>query len=85
MGVLCLLEATVLSRDDYRKPNDITMFTFKHGKPFCRDCTCANTIASTQIHRNSVTPGQALNTAETLKRTRYRALADCYQFEAVTN
>lgn len=45
-GVTCLLESPGLSREDgrkqdVRKPDDITMFVYKHGTPLCWYCSFA--------------------------------------------
>ena len=59
------------------------MFEYKHGKPLCWDCTCADTFASTHVNESSVRAGSTANAAETVKRTKHQSHTDRYQFEAV--
>ena len=59
------------------------MFSYKHGKALCWDCTCVDTFASTHVNESVVRTGSAANVAETVKRSKYRSLTDRYQFEAV--
>ena len=62
-----LLEAPGLLRDDGRKPDDITMFGYKHGKALCGDCNCVDTFACTHVFERGVQAGSAANAAETVK------------------
>ena len=71
-----------LSRDGGRKPDDITMFAFKHGKPLCWGCTCVDTFSSTHVNEKSVRAGSASKAADTVKRIKHRSLTDRYQIEA---
>ena len=56
-GLSCPQEPHGLSRDDGRKPDDITMFAHKHGKVLWWDYTCVYTFASTHVNEIDVQIG----------------------------
>ena len=83
-GVPCPLDTPGLSIHDGRKPDDITMFAYKHGKALCWGCTCVDTFASTHVNGSAVRAGSAANAGETVKQIKYRSVTDGYQLEAVS-
>lgn len=76
--VPAIKEPTGCSRDDGKKPDGLTLMLipWKKGKCLVWDYTCADTYAASYIKSTSTKPGFAANTAETKKKSKYKALQD---------
>ena len=83
-GIPSVLEPTGLDRGDGKRPDGITIFPFKQGKPLCWDATCANTFAESSLNKSAVEPGKVASDAEVSKRLKYPALVDRYIFEPIS-
>ena len=80
-GIPSLLEPLGLDRGDGKRPDGLTIFPFKMGKPLCWDATCVNTFAESVLNNCAVTAGAAADGAERAKRLKYPDLASRFLFE----
>ena len=77
------LEPSGLDRGDGKRPDGITLFPFKHGKPLIWDATCCDSFAPSNMLKSATDPSSAARNAEALKVAKYSALTDRYIFEPV--
>ena len=82
-GIPSNLEPPGLDRGDGRRPDGMTVFPFKNGKPIVWDATCTDTFAETNILHCAVQPAYAANAAEAKKRNKYQNLTDRYLFQPI--
>ena len=82
-GLPSNLEPPGLDRGDGRRPDGMTVFPFKNGKPLLWDATCTDTFAATNIINCALHAGYAANHAEAAKTTKYQHLTDRYIFQPV--
>jgi hypothetical protein len=80
-GLPSVLEPVGLCRDDGGRPDGATVFPFHRGFCLLWDVTCVDTFARCHVLECAVNTGSAAAKAEERKRTKYRNLADRYQFE----
>merc|ERR1712121_201775 len=74
------LEPVGLDRGDGKRPDGITLFTFKSGKSLIWDATCSCTFCPSNIVSSAILPGSAAASADTSKITKYSSLTDRYIF-----
>ena len=77
------LEPPGLDRGDGRRPDGMTVFPFKNGKPLVWDATCSDTFAATNVLHSAVQSAYAANLAETNKVRKYQNLTDRYIFQPI--
>ena len=65
-----------LSRSDSKKPDGLTLTTWKTGKCLIWDYTCADTLCKTYVKMCSKNPRAAAETREKAKHTKYMELAN---------
>ena len=82
-GIPSYLEPAGLDRGDGRRPDGMTVFPFKNGKPLVWDATCSDTFAACNINHSALQPAHAANTAETNKQQKYQNLTDRYIFHPI--
>ena len=73
-----------VDRGDDKKPDGITVFPFSRGESLCRDVTCVDTFAETNLDSSAVAPGYAARKTEESKRRKYSALEARFRFEPIT-
>ena len=62
-------EPTGLCLDDSKRPDGITLFSWKHGMQLVWDVTCPDTLAQSYLHLTSKEAGKAAEKAEKEKMT----------------
>ncbi|XP_055357496.1 uncharacterized protein LOC129602493 isoform X3 [Paramacrobiotus metropolitanus] len=77
------LEPPGLDRGDGKRPDGVTVFPWKNGKPLVWDVTVADTFAQTYIARTSRVPGSAAEARENHKLGKYDGLADRYVVQPI--
>ena len=82
-GIPSNLEPPGLDRGDGRRPDGMTVFPFKLGKPLVWDATCSDTFAATNIAHTALQPAHAANAAEASKVQKYQNLTDRYLFQPI--
>ena len=82
-GLPSILEPPGLDRGDGSRPDGITVFPYRHGKPFVWDCTCVDTFAESHLNSSAVAAGCAAREAEVRKRRKYAGLGEAYMFEPI--
>src|SRR5260221_11646403 len=73
-------EPTGISRSDGKRPDGISLVPWVRGRCLAWDVTCPDTYASSHIQRSSITAGAAAESAESLKRQKYRDLEASHHF-----
>ncbi|XP_055352294.1 uncharacterized protein LOC129598426 [Paramacrobiotus metropolitanus] len=71
-------EPSGLDRGDGKRPDGVTAFPWRNGKPLVWDVTVADTFAQTYIGHTSRVPGSAAEVRENQKLRKYDGLADRY-------
>ena len=71
-------EPTGLCLDDSKRPDGITLFSWKHGMQLVWDVTCPDTLAQSYLHLTSKEAGKAAEKAEKEKIQKYQELANKY-------
>ena len=69
-----------LSRSDGKRPDGLTMTTWKQGKCLIWDSTVADTLCQSYVYQSSKKPGAAAETREMEKTKKYQELANDYYF-----
>ena len=69
-----------LSRSDGKRPDGLTLTTWKKGKCLIWDYTCADTLCKTYVNMSSKNPGAAAEMRESAKHTKYKELENDYWF-----
>ena len=72
-----------LSRKDGKRPDGLTLTTWKNGKCLIWDFTCADTLCKSYVNLCSKVAGAAANEREKIKRKNYMELANDYWFVPV--
>ena len=78
--ILAVNEPSGLSRSDGKRPDGLTLTTWKFGKCLIWDVTVADTICQSYIDQTTKTPGSAADLRETNKVSKYTELAENYFF-----
>ena len=73
-------EPSSLSRSDGKRPDGLTLTTWKEGKCLIWDFTVADTVCQSYVYQCSKNPGAAAETREVQKSSKYRELANDYCF-----
>ena len=73
-------EPAGLSRSDGKRPDGLTMTTWKQGKCLIWDVTVADTLCQSYVYQSSKNPGAAAETREMEKTKKYHELAKDYYF-----
>lgn len=81
VGVPAVLEPNGLARDDGKRPDGMSLFPWKMGRPLVWDATCVDTLAPSHLPSSSCCAGAAAAAAENLKRRKYSNLVGSYIFE----
>ncbi|KAJ8719299.1 hypothetical protein PYW08_011474 [Mythimna loreyi] len=81
VGVPAVLEPHGLVRDDGKRPDGMSLFPWKMGRPLVWDATCVDTLAPSHLPSSSCCAGAAAAAAENLKRRKYTNLVGSYIFE----
>ena len=69
-----------LSRSDGKRPDGLTLTTWKKGKCLIWDYTCADTLCKTYVNMSSKNPAAAAEMRESAKHTKYKELENDYWF-----
>ena len=80
-GFPAQLEPVGLDRGDGKRPDGITIFPFKRGKPLVWDATCSDTFADSNLLDSLTDTGAASRRAEIRKLEKYRDLSERFLFE----
>ena len=78
-----ILEPTGLGRTAAIRPDGMTIYPWKIGKPLAWDVTVSDTFADTYIGRTSAAVGKAAEQNETRKVNLYSELEDRFFFQPV--
>ena len=73
-------EPNGVSRSNGKRPDGMTVYSFKNGRIMVWDCTISDTIAFSHIQISSAFRGKVAESAETAKLTKYCRLR-FYQLE----
>ena len=73
-------EPAGLSRSDGKRPDGLTLTTWKEGKCLIWDATVADTLCQSYVYQCSKTPGAAAEIRETAKTKKYQELTNDYYF-----
>ena len=73
-------EPAGLSRSDGKRPDGLTLTTWKEGKCLIWDATVADTLCQSYVYQCSITPGAAAEIRETAKTKKYQELTNDYYF-----
>ena len=73
-------EPSILSRTDGKRPDGLTLTSWKEGKCLIWDVTVADTVCQTYVYRCSKDPSAAANIREKSKISKYQNLANDYFF-----
>ena len=76
-------EPSNLSRKDGKRPDGLTLTTWKNGKNLIWDVTVADTVCQSYINQSSKIAGAAADYREELKTQKYSELAEKYWFAPV--
>ena len=68
------LEPEGLTGNDGKRPDGMTLASWKHGKSLAWDFTCVDTLADSYIHLTTQGPGKAAEKAEKGKLAKYEDL-----------
>ena len=74
-----LLEPNGVSRDDGKRPDGISLFSWKRGRLLCWDFTCSDTLAPSHLGTSSREAGKVAENAENVKMTKYSCLSHEYE------
>lgn len=77
------LEPAGLSRTDGKRPDGVTMVPYSRGLCAVWDFTCPDTLAPSHLSSSSSAGGSVAQSAESLKKQKYRNLESAYQFHPV--
>ena len=77
--VAAVREPPGISRNDGRRPDGVTCFPFRNGRPLVWDFTCSCTLAPSHIPVSASAPGRVAEGREELKREKYSDLAHDYE------
>lgn len=69
-----------MTREDGRRPDGMTLFPWKQGKPLVWDATCVSTLASSHLQLSVVEAGAAARQAEDRKVEKYSDLSSTHIF-----
>ena len=72
-----------LSRKDRKRPDGLTLTTWKNGKCLIWDFTCADTLCQSYVKQCSKEAGAAAEIREKIKISNYKELANDYWFVPV--
>ena len=73
-------EPSSLSRMDGKRPDSLTLTSWKEGKSLIWDVTVANTVCQSYVNQCSTNPGAAADIRENQKISKYQNLANDYFF-----
>ena len=73
-------EPTSLSRTDGKRPDGLTLTSWKQGKSLIWDVTIADTVCQSYVNQCSKNPGSAADIRENQKISKYKNLANDYYF-----
>ena len=76
-------EPSNLSRQDGKRPDGLTLTTWKNGKCLIWDTTVADTVCQSYFDPCSKNAGAAANVRETIKSSKYTELANTYCFTPI--
>ena len=76
-----VLEPNGLARDDGKRPDGMSLFPWKMGRPLVWDATCVDTLAPSHLPSSACCAAAAAAAAENLKRRKYSGLVGNYIFE----
>ena len=76
-------EPSGLSRADGKRPDGLTLTTWKSGKCLIWDVTVADTLCQSYIDQTSKSAGAAADIRETQKTSKYTELAENYTFSPI--
>lgn len=82
-GFPSILEPVGLSRNDGKRPDGMTTFPLRCGKPVLWDFTCVDTFSSSHIIDSAIEAGSTANAAEEAKIRKYSNLNSQYFFQPV--
>jgi len=78
-----LKEPSGLLRTDGKRPDGVTLLPWKQGKCVTWDVTVSDTLAQSNVHETSQTPGASAEAAAERKTNKYTSLAQSYLFVPV--
>ena len=74
-GTPSVLEPNGLARDDGKRPDGMTLISWKQGRPIVWDATCVATLAPSHLPGTAIKVGSAAASAEAAKRRKYASLS----------
>ena len=78
-----MLEPPGLDRGDNKRPDGLTIYPWKYGKPLVWDVTVVDTLAPSYIATTSSKAGGAAEAAESRKQRKYEHLEDRFIVQSV--
>jgi len=81
--ILALKEPSGLLRADGKRPDGVTLLSWKQGKCVTWDVTVSDILAQSYVHEMSQTPGAAAEAAAERKTNKYTLLAQSFLFVPV--
>ena len=83
-GISSVREPLGVSRCDGKRPDGMTIFPWKQGRPLLWDFTCGDTLAPSSINQSAKEPGKVASNAETRKINHYQNLTNDYIFVPIS-
>ncbi|RVE50801.1 hypothetical protein evm_004550 [Chilo suppressalis] len=80
VNVPSLLEPTGIARDDGKRPDGMSLISWKMGRVLVWDATSSDTLAPSHLHGTNNRAGAAWEAAEKAKACKYRGLGSEYDF-----
>ena len=78
-----ITEPSNLSRQDGKRPDGLTLTTWKNGKCLKWDTTVADTVCQSYVEQCSKNSGAAAEARETIKISNYTELSETYCFTPI--
>ena len=82
-GTNAIREPPGLSRVDGKRPDGMSLYSWKVGKPLLWDFTCGDTLAPSYVEQSSKEAGKVASNAETTKIRHYAHLENDFVFVPV--
>ena len=73
-------EPSNLTRSDGKRPDGLTLTTWKYGRNLIWDVTVADTLCQTYVNQSSKVAGAAADLRESQKTTKYKEFENSYHF-----
>ena len=77
--VAAIREPPGISRNDGKRPDGVTCFPYRNGRPLVWDFTCSCTLAPSHVQISASSPGKVAERREELKLEKYSDLTHDYE------